>query len=142
VKLLKGRIGKIGLAILAVSLIATLGVGVFASTTQVEAGCKCWCYGLHGIDYICCEENGIHVTLNAYGLQNGLSRKGANQIAADCLCFYKRATGHNFYRSKNDVANEIIWHCRAYKYNPFLRNRANPIDIMVWDSRLNGYGLW
>ena len=35
-KLLKGRIGKIGLAILAVSLVATLGVGVLAPA-PVEA---------------------------------------------------------------------------------------------------------
>jgi hypothetical protein len=76
-------------------------------------------------------ENGASLDLTLDGLKLGRgSQAGAMQLA-------EVVTAQDTWRgtrSLEDVAHEIRDHCRAWFWLPFLRSRANPVDLEFFDS--------
>src|SRR4051794_22327086 len=79
--------------------------------------------------------DGVAITLTPVGLAHGRLRAGACELARQVRSLHNwRGT-----RSEANVASEIRAHCRAWFWLPFLRKRANPIDLefyRAWPASL------
>ena len=120
-KLLKGRIGKIGLAILAVSLVATLGLGVLAPA-PVEAAAPPYPASIYIKDVIVANptnpldynSGGVRILLTSQGDSVGKWWDGAMALAYFTIDSWERQTGKSWpyqWRSRESVAREIQVHC-------------------------------
>ena len=116
-KLLKGRIGKIGLAILAVSLVATLGVGVLAPA-PVEAANPGYPANIYIKDVIVgnpsnpldYNSGGARILLTQTGNDVGKYWDGAMALAYFTIDSWQRQTGKSWpyqWRFRESVAREI-----------------------------------
>ncbi len=111
-------------------LVVVLGFGV-CSLTPVQAGyanvpphlqkyVEYAYYGGWGYD------DGVRLKLKEpVGINFGRSRDGAHTLAA----WIMSQPEWKGSRSQANVASEIRWHCQAWQWFPWLRARANPVDI-------------
>jgi len=135
VKLLKGKAGKIGLAILALSLIATLGAGVLAPAPVEAAYTPVPPYLQKYVEYAYYGgwgyNDGVELKLTEPdGINFGKSQNGANLLAY----WEVHQPEWKGSRSQANVASEIKWHCQAWGWIPWLRSRLNPVNIEYFQN--------
>ena len=141
----RGRIGKIGLAVLAASLIATVGVLAPAPAEAASANSVVILENVsipeHLRNYVARVEfdpsagggRGVRLFLTGRGMIRGLSHSGAKPFAH----FVMDQPEWRGDRSLRSVTLEISWHCRFGRVSP-MRIEYNFACLSRWEQRFFG----
>jgi len=123
------------LAVLVVCLIAVLGVVVLGSTPVEAAYARVPPYLQGYVEYAYYGgwgyNDGVELKLKEpTGINFGRSHYGAYTLAR----WIMSQPEWKGSRSHANVASEIKWHCRAWRWFPWLRARANPVNIEYFQN--------